>query len=214
MSDKDRRSRANLIFVNKARDFFKRIGLPFKIVPSYIKDPPNSFFKGCWLDNRKLYFCPKRVQVGELLHEAGHLALTPKADWHLIKPGNITTQIPLGYLAPIGDAAVEAWDYAAAKSADIPELAVFTNGFNGAGWQVWESFDERRHPGFVLLRFLGMSSDWGKCDRWFIGDSRVEDGLQPALRLMMENCTVDECKLILSACKQIIKDSQKDSNCN
>lgn len=201
-------------FVNKARDFFKRIGLPFEIVPSYQSDPPGSFFKGCWLNQGKLFYCPARVQVGELLHEAGHLALLPKDQWPLLMPGKLDEVYPpLGGFRFIGDAAVEAWDYAAALAADIPVLAVFDRGFNGAGWQVWESFHAHQHPGFALLRFLGMSSAWGQCDRWLVGDAAIPDG-EEALASLMLQCSLIERKGILAFFEKLVEDSTEGSDRN
>lgn len=195
---KKRQQHVSLHFVGLARNFFKRIGLPFRIVPSYEPDPEGVFFKGCWLDRGTLVFCPGRVQVGELMHEAGHLALTPKDQRHLLEPGSLTTSPPLGDFELIGDAAVEAWDYAAGLAADVPILAIFKNGFDGNGLQVWEQFDARLHPGFALLRFLNMSSAWGTCDRWLVGKASVER-TKETFDLLMKSCTLDEQKLIVKA---------------
>ena len=200
MTEESQKRKVQLRFINRARSFFKRIGLPFREVPSYHPDPPNSFFTGCWLDKGCLYYCPARVSVGELLHEAGHLALTPKDQWQLIQPGALELYPPLGDLREIGDAAVEAWDYAAALSADIPELAVFVKGFDGNGLKVWESFDAKMHPGFTLLRFLGMSSSWGNMDRWFVPSQGIPPGRDGIIDLL-ELCSRDECKAILGALK-------------
>lgn len=121
----------------------------------------------------------------------------PHTRWEDIYP-------PLGSFKHIGDAAVEAWDYAAALAADIPELAVFSNGFNGKGMQVWETFDCGYHPGFTLLRFLGMSSEYGKCDRWFVGDAKLEDGLAAA-KQMLDTCTDQEVKAIVQTMTKYAK---------
>ncbi|XHX78973.1 MAG: hypothetical protein RBJ76_03280 [Stenomitos frigidus ULC029] len=199
-----RQQNVSLHFVGLARNFFKRIGLPFRIVPSYESDPKDVFFKGCWLDRGTLVFCPGRVQVGELMHEAGHLALTPKDQWHLLEPGSLTTSPPLGDFALIGDAAVEAWDYAAALAADVPILTIFRHGFDGNGLQVWEQFDHQMHPGFALLRFLGMSNRWGTCDRWLVGKASVEQ-TKETFEHLMKSCTFDERKLIIKAFEARLK---------
>ena len=154
-----RRQQAHLKSIGRARNFFKQIGLPFEIIPNYEPDPAHTFFKGCWWHKGQLHFCPARVNVGELLHEAGHGALLPKSLWHTLVPGEIPLCPPLGLFDQIGDFAVEAWDCAAAVHCDIPSLAVFDNGFDGAGLQVWEAFYNKQHPGFLLLRFLKMSSE-------------------------------------------------------
>lgn len=158
-------------FMNKAISQLKKIGVPLHHHPSHEPDPPNSFFKGCWIDGGALHYCVDRAQVGEFLHEAGHLMLLPTEKRRQITPGLLADEMviqELGDLAPMGDAAVEAWDYAVAKAAGIPELAVFEKGFNGEGWRVWESMTEGFHPGFLLLRALGMSRQYGTCDRWTI----------------------------------------------
>ncbi|HEY9750678.1 MAG TPA: hypothetical protein V6C63_18500 [Allocoleopsis sp.] len=159
-----KRRQANLHFVNRARSLFKKIRLPFQVVPSYIPDPPSSFFTGCWLLEGCLYFCPARVQVGELLHEAGHLALLPKDVWPSLQPGQIEIQT---FGLESGDYAVEAWDYAAAIECDIPSLAVFDKGFNDAGWTVWELFDAGIHPGIKMLQDAGMTQNFPVMKRWF-----------------------------------------------
>lgn len=201
--------KVSLRFVSRARDFLKRIGIPIEVIPSYVPDPPYSFFKGVWIANGKLNFCPARVQVGELLHEAGHMALMPKSRWQELPTGrwaDDTLYPPLGGFKHLGDAAVEAWDYAAALTADIPELCVFDKGFDGNGMAVWELFDERRHPGFTLLRFLGMSSEWGKCDRWFVGDISIEDSEAEMKRLMM-TCSQREREDLLRAFEFLLNKS-------
>lgn len=203
----DHQQKTSLRFVSRARDFLKKIGMPIEVVPSYIPDPADTFFKGVWIANGKLHFCPARVQVGELLHEAGHMALMPKSQWGDLPTGrwkDDSLYPPLGGFKYLGDAAVEAWDYAAALAADIPELCVFVNGFNGNGLVVWELFDRRKHPGFTLLRFLGMSSAWGRCDRWFVGNTSIEDSREEMERLMM-SCSPQERKDLLVAFEFLLK---------
>lgn len=198
------RQQVNLRFVNRARNFFNRINLPFTVVPSYQADPPGAFFQGCWIASGQLWFCPRRVDVGELLHEAAHLLLIPRYQWHLIAPGDLNVEIPLGPFAPIGDAAVEALGYAIALAADIPELAVFSQGFQGNGWRVWETFEKKQHPGFALLRFLGMSQEWGCVTRYFIRDACVEPGDEIGAKLLA-TCSQIERKAILAFCQKILE---------
>jgi hypothetical protein len=106
--------------------------------------------------------------------------------------------------------AVEAWDYAAAGAANIPSLAVFAKGFDGQGWAVWEAFDSKQHVGFLLLRFLKMSSEWGKCDRWFVGNCRVEP-TEVAMKELVDSCSCAEQKLLHDTCTYLLKDqAEKD----
>lgn len=148
--------------------------------------------------------------MGELLHEAGHGALLPKNLWHTLAPGEIPLCPPLGLMSQIGDLAVEAWDYAAAATADISSLAVFANGFDGQGWAVWEAFDSKQHAGFLLLRFLKMSNEWGKCDRWFVGNYEIEPTVA-AMRQLVDSCSPSERKLLHNTCAYLLQDQvEKD----
>jgi tetratricopeptide (TPR) repeat protein len=159
----------NLKWVNRATSFFKKIGLPYSIVPSYQADPPGTFFEGCWLSAGKLHFCPKRVQVGELLHEAAHLALLPKSMWNDLKPGNLEVE------TLYGDPGAEAWDYAAAAFTGIPFFVVFTKGFAGQNWDILQLFDLGIHPGIRLLEEGGLASPFPHMRRWFVKDSDLEN---------------------------------------
>lgn len=133
-----------------------------------------------------------------------HGALLPKSLWHTLVPGEIPLCPPLGLFDQIGDFAVEAWDYAAAVHCDIPPLAVFDNGFDGAGLQAWEAFYNKQHPGFLLLRFLKMSSEWGKCDRWFVGKYSVKP-TDEAMRKLIDSCSIPERKLLHDTCTYLLK---------
>lgn len=196
-----RRNQARLKFLNRAKSFLKKINLPYQQIPSYAPVPEKTFFPNCWLSNGVLYFSPK-ASIAHVLHEAGHLALTPKSEWHLLTPGDLEVYPPLGFFRELGDAVVEAWDFAAAEAADIPSIRLFLDDgeFNGNGLSVWESFDRRIHFGFTLLRFLGMSKTWGKCDRWLVKDAVVSDSKE-AVEDLMRQCTKIERKMLLQAAK-------------
>lgn len=201
-----KRRQANHKFLNRSRGFLKRIGLPLVEVPSYEPDPAGSFFTGCWIAKSAVHYCPARVQVGEFLHECGHLALLPESVWHQVEPGMIPAQIAasMGWLKNLGDFAVEAWDYAAAARANIPSLAVFAKGFGGEDQrlQMWECFERRHHPGFGLLRALDMSREWGQLNRWFIGWHPIPD-TDEALYNAMDRLTAQELKALQQAMEKM-----------
>jgi len=154
-------------FINCAIAQFEEIGLPFNVHSADVPDPPNSFFDGCWLESGCLHFVPERVKLSELLHEAGHLALIPKTNWHLIKPGT------LDLLTPLTDYGVEAWDYAFAIKCGIPLLFLFVDGFNGNGFSVWEHFEGGTHPGIDLMELSGMADPFPKMTQWFVSEEAI-----------------------------------------
>lgn len=161
-----------------------------------------------WLSYRKLkvWQCPFNPSPATPVR-----SLVPKHKWHRLHPGKLDDDLtpPLGDLSSLGDAAVEAWDYAAALSANIPELAVFRQGFNEAGFAVWEAFDQQFHPGFAMLRFLGMSSQWGKCDRWLVGNAQISEDV----KALVETCTAQEVQAILAYCRMAIAGSSLNTGC-
>lgn len=196
-------------WINRALVFLRQINFPHDLRPGYTPDPPGSFFKGCWYENGRLQIVKTRCDVGELLHEAGHLALTPRDLWSSIGPGTFPSSATLGGLDPIGDSAVEAWDYAAAIAVNIPILSVFKNGFEGQGWLVWERIEVRDHPGFALLKLLGMSSEFGTCDRWYVGDG-VRLPVEPeAVAALLLSLPCPEADLIVRWLKELLKNSKR-----
>lgn len=199
-----KRNQARLHWVNRASAFLREIKLPHQQIPSYISDPENCFFKGCWIENSMLHYCPARVDPGELLHEAGHLALIPRDQWPLLEPGKTPPNPPLGMVSELGDAAVEAWDYAAAIHAEIPILAVFEKGFDGKGYKVMQQIENHNHPGFTLLRFLGLSQKWGTCSRWLIGKATIDSSTETAQKLL-KTCTRHEIEVIIKNTQALIK---------
>lgn len=87
---------------------------------------------------------------GDLLHEAGHLAIMPP-DRRSKAAGNIGSNLG-------EEIAAQAWSYAAALAADIPlEIVFHDNGYHGAGPWLRELFASGATPGVPLLVWYGMT---------------------------------------------------------
>lgn len=182
--------------INRARTFLKRIGFSTVELPSTVPDPDGCFVKGCWIDRGVLYYCTKNVLVGSLLHEAGHLAITPKCMWGQITPGCLTNQPIFNAFGHSGEFAVEAWGHAAAMAAGIPSeeatrgstpycIATKEGGFandeaqdqynspnyygncSRAELGVALSLLKKDHIGIYLLTIAGFTKDFPKMDVWF-----------------------------------------------
>jgi hypothetical protein len=85
---------------------------------------------------------------GDILHEAGHIAVTDPAERNQPK------------LSPSdGDEmAVLAWSYAAARHLEIdPEIVFHADGYRGGGANLVENFTRGRYIGVPLLQFYGMT---------------------------------------------------------
>jgi hypothetical protein len=100
---------------------------------------------------------------GDLLHEAGHLAVVPparRADFHH-DAGNI----------PAEEMAAIAWSYAAARHIGIDAALVFhEHGYRGDGPTIVENFDAGRFIGTPILDHAGMAHD---------GARRTPEGAKP-----------------------------------
>jgi hypothetical protein len=113
----------------------------------------DTFLPGITVDDGVLIYDPAALQhPGDLLHEAGHLAVKPTADRD-------------GASADLGkDAAEEmmaiAWSYAAAVHLGIPAEVVFhPDGYKGGSKSLIENFAEGRYLAVPMLQWLGMTHD-------------------------------------------------------
>ena len=157
---------------------------------------------GTWIDRGVLYVRPTYADIGEFLHEAGPLALTPRRQWRHLSGNVDNVRLPFGNLYILADMAVEAWDYAIAHELQINPCHLFMQGFEGAGWQVWESFEEGTHPGFAMLQALGMSSEFGQLNHHLIGDRALQDG-EGAVRQFMAVATQQEAKGLVAIAEKM-----------
>ena len=96
------------------------------------------------VDERKL------VHPGDLLHEAGHLAVLPA-----VQRG--CAQNHVGEDAGLEMAAI-AWSYAAARHLGIaPEVVFHEAGYRGGAESILENFAARQYIGLLPERYAGTS---------------------------------------------------------
>lgn len=93
----------------------------------------------------------------DLLHEAGHIALTPRERRPSLD-GTISST-PAEEMSAIG------WTWAAAMHLDIPPTDVFHEEvISGNGPTLLENFSEGRYLGVPMLRHWGMTFEKGQAD--------------------------------------------------
>jgi hypothetical protein len=181
--------------INKARSLFKTIKLPFKEISAIDYPREHHFMEGCWIDRGVLHYCPSKVLIGSLLHEAGHLATTPRQFWSDMRPGDLAESPIVSPFGVGGDFAAEAWCFAAANAAGISsELSVVGStsiastkalsgddfamlntpssmwGLSSGEIDIWVQLVDQRHIGIRLLACAGMiakSSRYPVMHRWF-----------------------------------------------
>lgn len=113
--------------------------------------PEKPFMPGIWVQNGALLVDRAALLYpGDLLHEAGHLAVMPP-DRRRNATGDIATN-------PGEEMAAEAWSYAAALAAGIPLAILFhDNGYRGNGPWLRELFAGGGTLGVPLLAWYGMT---------------------------------------------------------
>jgi len=96
-----------------------------------------------------LYDPAQRGHVGDLLHEAGHLAVTDPAQRDI--------------LAQVGDDPAEemaaiAWSYAAAMAIGVPVGTLFHAGYKGGPDSLIAAFASGSFIGLPMLQYWGMAA--------------------------------------------------------
>lgn len=123
-----------------------------------------TFLPGVALDSGRLVIDEaKLLYPGDILHEAGHLAITPAADRHLCG----------GNLAVSGgeEMAAICWSYAAALHVGIDPAIVFhEHGYKGGANSLLENYRNGFYMALPYLQWMGLALDKTKA---------AEQGCQP-----------------------------------
>lgn len=125
--------------------FVRDIGLPVRVCPL----PEPTFLPGLDIRFGELLIDEGRLAYpGDILHEAGHIAVADPAERQLEKldPG------------PGDEMATIAWSFAAARHLDIPLEVVFhPEGYKGDAGALIENFSTGHYIGVPLLQLYGLS---------------------------------------------------------
>ena len=158
--------------ISRALDFISSIGLEHRAVKSLC----GTFLPNIRICEGILEYAP-RATVGDLLHKAGHIAVTPdifrsKIDgdasesvvshfekWFEANPNAFGyPEKPLARaIIQSGEQEAIAWSFAAARAAKINDELPFQRGFNGEGMSVWHDLTLGHHAGIKGLHHAGMT---------------------------------------------------------
>lgn len=131
-------------------NFIKSIGIDvfFEPVTGAAFLPGIAIRNGCLVvDTDKLLY------PGDILHEAGHIAVTPLARRAALNDNVDVLQADGG-----NEMAAIAWSYAACKHIGLDTSFVFhEHGYKGAGGHLAKNFDEGKYVGVPLLQYYGMA---------------------------------------------------------
>ncbi|MDO7886251.1 hypothetical protein [Hymenobacter cheonanensis] len=135
--------------------FLASIGLPVRETPF---DEPG-FLPGLLIDKGELLLDRARLRYpGDVLHEAGHIAVTVAAERPLLG-ANITENHP----EKAGEElAVLLWTYAACRQLGLPPEVVFhPAGYKGQAEWLTTMFDSGQYIGLPLLVWMGLTTTEG-----------------------------------------------------
>jgi len=129
--------------------FLNEIGLAVKAETFDEK----TFLPGIKMDQGVILIDPARLKYpGDLLHDAGHLAI--KADKERRQAGPDAGGDPAEEMMAI------AWSYAALTHLELPLEVVFhPDGYRGESPSLIENFGQGRYFGVPMLQWLGMTAD-------------------------------------------------------
>ena len=139
-------------------DFVRGIGIDVR--PAHLPDA--TFLPGLDIrDGAILVDEEKLAHPGDLLHEAGHLAVTEQAS------RNASSLAP----TDAEEMATLAWSWAALRALDLDPAVVFhPHGYKGGGQSLIDAFAEGGGPGTPMLQWYGMT---------LTGKAAAEQGVAP-----------------------------------
>ena len=138
----------NLITARLAA-FLTRIGLEVEAAEL----PPDTFLSGLMIRHGKLLIDEAKLTYpGDILHEAGHLALLPAQQRARLEDN---AGVDGGF-----EMAAIAWSYAAILHLEMDPAIVFhPAGYKGGAQAILDNFAQRRYIGVPILEWLGMTAD-------------------------------------------------------
>jgi hypothetical protein len=140
------------------RQFLAEIGIPTREAEL----TANTFLPGILIENGGLLLDPARLLYpGDLLHEAGHLAVTPAAERAQLS-GNVMAGKPEQQGTDGDEIVAMLWSYAAARAIGVPAEVVFhPAGYRNANTWILGNFRQGIYPGLPLLVWMGLTTTNG-----------------------------------------------------
>lgn len=93
---------------------------------------------------------------GDILHEAGHIAVVPAAERADLTAATISQR----QNREAEEMMAIAWSYAACLHLNIdPRFVFHENGYQGGGDTILTNFNEKRYFGLPMLQWVGMALD-------------------------------------------------------
>ncbi len=132
--------------------FLKHIGIETEF--SEINE--DTFLPGIKIESGRMIIDPLRLKYpGDLLHEAGHIAMVPESERHTLN-GNIEPDKPAESL----ELGAVLWSYAALHFLSLDPAVVFHEaGYKGQSKWLIEQFESGTYIGLPLIQWMGLAYD-------------------------------------------------------
>lgn len=132
--------------------FLESIGIPVHFGTCH-----NEALPGIMIDSGYLIIDTNTLLYpGDILHEAGHIAVMPPAERLAVK-GTID---PVRDLELSGELMAIPWSYAACVHLGIdPHVVFHENGYKGGGGYIVENFSQGHYIGVPMLQYIGLCYD-------------------------------------------------------
>lgn len=148
--------------IDKILDFLKAIQV--NVIETQL--PDDTFLPGLSLKGDTILMDPKKLKYpGDLLHEAGHIAVTEETSRNLIGTDKMDTEWPTA-----GDElATILWSFAALKHLNLDLEVVFhPNGYKDDSEWLIDQFSSKNYIGLPLLEWMGLCSaeTFPKMKKW------------------------------------------------
>ncbi|MFD2721955.1 hypothetical protein ACFST9_24775 [Hymenobacter monticola] len=146
---------AALAHLPAMRQFLAEIGIPTQDA----RLEAETFLPGILIENGGLLLDPaKLLYPGDILHEAGHLAVTPAAERTQLA-GNVMAGKPEQHGTDGEEIAAMLWSYAAAQAIGVPlEIVFHPAGYRNSSQWIMENFRQGVYPGLPLLAWMGLTT--------------------------------------------------------
>jgi len=130
--------------------FLETIGIP---VSEGMIPPELEFLPGITIMHGGLVIDRNRLKYpGDLLHEAGHIAVLPPEERRAVRG-----VLPKTNHSDAEEMMAIAWSYAAAVHLEIdPRIVFHDDGYKGGGSSIAENFSEGRYFGVPMLQWCGL----------------------------------------------------------
>lgn len=140
----------------KIIQFIEEIGIP--VIETEL--PDDCFLPGLSLNKNTILMDPQRMKhPGDLLHEAGHIAVTPEE----LRPLIGTAEMEPSWPSEGDEIAAILWSYAALKHLDLkPEVVFHPEGYKNESHWLITQFQQENYIGLPLLEWMGFCAAPGK----------------------------------------------------